>query len=168
MGMIMDTGGFRFDNTKASTLKTASELMSAGADYSRLINSLFFSQPLNFVRMEGELISKNLRTAFSGKYAWAYLSDEMLKEFGVEKKDTESLIDLLRQIQGVEIAAILYRKDDGFKISLRSKNKEYSVGKVARSLNGGGHELAAGGFIRAADVSEAEKILLDRIGELLN
>jgi len=167
MGIVMDTGGFRFDNTKASTLKTASELMAAGADYSRLINALFFSQPFNFVRMEAELISKKLRTAFSGRYAWAYLSDEILAEFGVEKKDTEMLIDSLRQIQGVEIAAIFYRKDDGFKISLRSKNQKYSVAKVARALNGGGHELAAGAFIKAEEVSKAEKILKDRIGELL-
>ncbi|HBC86312.1 MAG TPA: hypothetical protein DCZ94_05085 [Lentisphaeria bacterium] len=167
IGIIMDTGGFRFDNTKALTLKAASELLVAGADYPRVINAMFFSQPLNFVKMEAELVSKHMKTAFSGKYAWAYLSDELLTEHGIEKKDTETLIDLLRQIQGVEIAAVFYRKDDGFKISLRSKNKKYPVAKIARTLGGGGHELAAGAFIKAAEISEAEKILQDRVGEML-
>ena len=167
MGMIMDTGGFRFDNTRASTLKTASELMAAGADYSRLINALFFSQPLSFVRMEAELISKNLRTAFSGRYAWAYLSDDMLKTYGVDKKDTEMLIDSIRQIDGVEIAVVFYRKDDGFKISMRSKNKKYSVAKIARALNGGGHELAAGGFMKTDNISEAENTVLSHVSAIL-
>jgi phosphoesterase RecJ-like protein len=167
IGLVMDTGGFRFDNTKASTFSTASEIMSMGADYPRIINSMFFSQPLGFVALEGELISKELRTSCGGRYAWAYLSDEMLAKHKVEKKDTETLIDSIRKIEGVEIAAVFYRKDDGFKFSLRSKNRNFSVAKIARALNGGGHELAAGGFIRTSDISEAEKILLSHVSEIL-
>ncbi len=167
IGLLMDTGGFRYDNTKSATFRTASDITAIGVDYSGIINSMFFSQPLNFIRMEAELVSKNLRTAFSGKYAWAYLSDEILAANSVDKKDTETVIESLRQIQDVVIAAILYRKDDGFKISLRSKDKKYPVANIARFLNGGGHELAAGGFIRTSDVAEAEKILLSKVGEIL-
>jgi len=145
----------------------ASELMSLGAGYSRIINAMFFSQPMKIVKMEAELVAMHMKTAFSGKYAWAYVSDEFLKEHGVDKKDTETVIDSIRQIDGVEIAVVIYNKDDGFKISLRSKDRRYPVAKIARSLDGGGHELAAGCFIKASDVVEAEKILLAKVAELL-
>lgn len=167
IGIVMDTGGFRFDNTKPSTFNAASELLALGADYPRIINTMFFSQPLSFIRMEAELVLKHMKIDCAGRYAWAYLSDEMLKAYGVEKKDTEMLIDALRQIDGVEIAVIFYRKDDGFKISMRSKNKKYSVAKIARSLNGGGHELAAGAFIKTDSISEAENALLSHVSEML-
>ncbi len=167
MGIVMDTGGFRFENTKSSTLVTASELMVLKADYSRIITAMFFSQPLNIVKMEAEVVSRHMKTEFSGRYAWAYVSDEILKEHGVEKKDTETVIDQIRQIHGVEIAIVIYRKDDGFKISLRSKDIRYPVAKIARALGGGGHELAAGAFIKTAEIAEVEKILLDHVGRLL-
>lgn len=167
IGIVMDTGGFRFDNTKPSTFNAASELLALGADYPRIINTMFFSQPLSFIRMEAELVLKHMKIDCAGRYAWAYLSDEMLKAYGVEKKDTEMLIDALRQIDGVEIAVIFYRKDDGFKISMRSKNKKYSVAKIARLLNGGGHELAAGAFIKTESISEAENTLLSHVSDML-
>ena len=167
IGIVMDTGGFRFENTKPSTFNAASSLLELDADYPRIINTMFFSRPLSFVKMEAELVLKHVKTACSGRYAWAYLSDEILKEYGVDKKDTEMLIDSLRQIGGVEIVAVFYRKDDGFKISMRSKNKKYSVAKIARSLNGGGHELAAGGFIKTDNISEAENILLSHVSGIL-
>ena len=166
-GIVMDTGGFRFDNTKPSTFNAASELLALGADYPKIICTMFFSQPLNFIRMEAELVLKHVKTACSGRYAWAYLSDDMLKAHGVDKKDTEMLIDSLRKIEGVEIAAVFYRKDDGFKISMRSKNKNYSVAKIARILDGGGHELAAGAFIKTDKISEAEDTVLSHVSKML-
>ncbi|MFA6293822.1 MAG: bifunctional oligoribonuclease/PAP phosphatase NrnA [Victivallales bacterium] len=167
IGIVMDTGGFRFDNTKPSTFNAASELLALGAEYPRIINAMFFSQPLNFIRMEAELVLNHLKTACSGQYAWVYLSDEILKTYGVDKKDTEMLIDAIRKIEGVEIAVVFYKKDDGFKISMRSKNKKYSVAKIARALNGGGHELAAGGFIKTDRISEAENTLLSHVAGML-
>lgn len=167
IGIVMDTGGFRFDNTKPSTFNAASELLALGADYPRIINTMFFSQPLSFIKMEAELVLKHMKIDCAGRYAWAYLSDEMLKAYGVEKKDTEMLIDALRQIDGVEIAVVFYRKDDGFKISMRSKNKKYSVAKIARFLNGGGHELAAGAFIKTDSIAEAENIILSHVSGML-
>ena len=167
IGIVMDTGGFRFDNTKPSTFNAASGLLALGADYPRIINAMFFSQPLNFIRMEAELVLKHLKTACSGHYAWVYLNDEILETYGVGKKDTEMLIDAIRQIEGVEIAVVFYKKDDGFKISMRSKNKKYSVAKIARVLNGGGHELAAGGFIKTDKISEAENTVLSHVSRML-
>lgn len=162
-GIIMDTGGFRFDNTSPAVLKCAAELLSLGADYSNIIRMMFFSKPENFAKMEADIVSHHLQTACEGAYAWFYLSDELLDNYEISEKDTESLIDLIRAIKGFEIVAIFRKKDAGFRFSLRSKNKKYSVGKIARLLNGGGHELAAGGLIQADSIDEAEQIMLEHV-----
>ena len=168
LGIITDSGCFRFDNTSADTLRTAAELMELGADHHRIIVSVFSSRPENLVRLEAELGSKHLKTAFGGKFAWMYLDPEVLKQFGVDIRNTESLIELPRNIAGVELAATLRPEKDGFKLSLRAKNAPYSAGRIARRLNGGGHEMAAGGFIPADNLRTAEQILLQQVEMELN
>jgi phosphoesterase RecJ-like protein len=158
-GLIMDTGGFRFQNTSPAALRSGAELLEAGADYSEIINSMFFSKPANLAKMEAEIISYHLKTGCDGRFGWFYLSEDLLDSFDIDETDTEGLIDLIRSIKDFEIVAILRQKQGGYRISLRSKHSRYSVGKVARKLNGGGHELAAGGFIPSDTIEEAESIL---------
>jgi nanoRNase/pAp phosphatase (c-di-AMP/oligoRNAs hydrolase) len=62
----------------------------------------------------------------------------------------------------------MQRRDDGFKISLRSKDSRYSVGAIARKLNGGGHELAAGCIIKSCSLENAGNILLSYVKRTLN
>lgn len=163
IGIVMDTGGFRFDNTTPAVFNISAELLKSGAEYSKIINEMFFSKPLAFARLEAELLQRHLHTACSGRYIWIYLTEEILKSHGVLKKETEGLIDILRMLRGVDIVCIFHKEDKGFHFSLRSKNTKYSVGKIARSLNGGGHELAAGGFIKTGAITEAEKIMLSYV-----
>jgi len=165
-GLIMDTGGFRFQNTSPGALRYGAELLEAGADYTNIINSMFFSKPADLAKMEAEIISYHLKTGCNGRFAWFFLSEELLDSFDIIEKDTEGLIDLIRSIKGFEIVAIMRQKGNGFRISLRSKHAQYSVGQVARKLNGGGHELAAGGFIPVETLEEAEEILEQEIEEL--
>ena len=166
-GIIMDTGGFRFDNTTPAVLTCASKLLTMGADYSNIIKAMFFSKPVDFAKMEADILLHHLETACDAQYAWFYLSDELLHAYDVKEKDTEGLIDIIRAIKGFEIVAIFKKKDEGFRFSLRSKNKKYSVGQIARQLNGGGHELAAGGMIKANSIDEAEKVMLEYVKEIL-
>lgn len=166
-GIIMDTGGFRFDNTSPAILKCAAELLELGADYSNIIKLMFFSKPANFAKMEADILLHHLETACNNQYAWFFLSDELLSSYEIKEKDSEGLIDLIRAIKGFEIVAIFKKKDEGFRFSLRSKNKKYSVGQIARKLNGGGHELAAGGMIQTNSIDEAERIMLEHVKEVL-
>lgn len=167
VGILMDTGCFRFANTSPSVFNTASALLKCGIDYQKLINNLFFSKSLKLIQLESELVLQHLKTSFSGRFAWFYMSDKLLEDHKLNKKDTEDIIECLRAVKGVEIAAVIYKKKDGFKFSLRSKNAAYSVGRVARKLNGGGHEMAAAGFIKSENVNEVENMLLKEIKELL-
>jgi phosphoesterase RecJ-like protein len=167
LGIVMDTGCFRFDNTSPEIFKTAADLLSLGADHHEIIRKMYFSKPLSYMRFNADLVLNDLKTEFNGAYAQLYLEDETLLKYGVNIKDIEGLIDSARMIDTVKIAAIIYKKGDGFKISLRSKQKDISVGEIAREFDGGGHEMAAGGFIKAKTLEEAEKLLLEKVEKKL-
>lgn len=165
LGIASDTGCFRFDNTTPRTFQTASALLELGASHHRVVDRLYFSRPFNMASFEAELFTSCLKTAFNGHFAWFLIPDMLLKKYRVNLRNTENLIENLRSIDGVKVAALI--KPGGspgiFKISLRSKVPSVSVGKIARSLNGGGHELAAGCTIFTTDAATAENILLKHV-----
>lgn len=60
------------------------------------------------------------------------------------EEDCSNLVVNTMLLDGVKIGIIFEEKSDGLvKISLRSRNG-YNVGKIAASLGGGGHIMAAG------------------------
>jgi phosphoesterase RecJ-like protein len=165
-GLVMDTGCFRFDNTTPQAMNAGAELLSKGADYHGIIKNMFFSSPIHYLKFQADIVLNHLNLDCDGRYAWVYLPAELLEKYQISIKNIEGLIDIIRSVAGVEIAALIIEKDNGFKFSLRSKNKNYSVGAIARSLNGGGHELAAGGFIECSNSTEAATTLSNHIKAL--
>ena len=168
LGIVMDTGGFRFDNTSPGVMRHAAELLELKADYHNIINAMFFSTPPAQLQFQSELISKHLKRACDNRLAWFYVPPELVEKYNVNMRNTEGLIESLRAIRGAEIVVIMQKHDMGFKISMRSKNPKYSVGSIARKLNGGGHEMAAGGLIKASSLENAEKILITHVEGVLN
>ncbi len=167
-GIMTDTGCFRFSNTGGKTLRTAGTLLDHGARLEFIANNVFFSKPLNCASFEADLISTRLRLACGGKFAYAYIDDELLKKHSFTLSEDEGVIDTLREIEGVVIAMLAFRNAKGeFKLSLRSKEHDFPVGPLARKFGGGGHEMAAGATIRAENFSEVETLILDEITLLL-
>ena len=96
------------------------------------------------------------------------VNHDLLKKYEVDLRNTEQVIESLRAIDGVVVAAVIRKEKEGFKVSLRSKARQISVGRIARRLNGGGHEMAAGCSISAPTIEEAEKILANNVEMELN
>ncbi|HJO94056.1 MAG TPA: bifunctional oligoribonuclease/PAP phosphatase NrnA [Victivallales bacterium] len=167
MGILLDSGGLRFDNTTATVLRKVAELIDLGADYIPTIKSMYFTKPLKMMNLEADIILNELKMAFDNKFAYLYLSKELLKKHNVTAKDTEGLIDYYRTIDGLIIAATLVKHNNGFRVSMRSNYAEYPVSEIAKILSGGGHKLAAGCFIPADNFETAETILKNYVEKLL-
>jgi len=166
-GIIMDTGGFKFDNTSPEALEAAARLLELGADHHLIIERMFFSKPLSHVTLESDVMLNHLKTGLDGRYAWFFLSPDLIRKHSIDLKDTEGLIDCVRQLDGVKVAALFYLREDGVKFSMRSKDTSVSVGAIARRHNGGGHELAAGGIIKGLAFEAAEKVIFDEVASVL-
>ncbi|HEX4086172.1 MAG TPA: bifunctional oligoribonuclease/PAP phosphatase NrnA [Chthoniobacteraceae bacterium] len=151
-----DTGSFQYPNTTARTYEIAADLIRAGVKVGDLSQKMYESHPLRRVYLLRALLNV-LKIACEGRAASFALTQKMSDELGVVPDDNEGLIDTIRGIEGVVVAAFIEELagDGKVRISLRSKDPRVDVCKICKLFGGGGHTLAAGARIRGA-VEEVE------------
>jgi len=159
MGLVTDTGGFRFDNTGAATFRSAAHLLERGASLNKVMNRVFFNKPYRQQLFEAELLSRCFHWAANGRMAWASVTPELLAKYDFNLNNAEGVIDQLRCIAGAEVVAIISRRDQGYRVSLRSKNPAVPVVELAHKYHGGGHAMAAGMTVEAPDFAAVEALL---------
>jgi len=168
LGIMRDTGGFRFQNTDPRTLKLTAKLMELGADYHGLTHKIFFSQDLNRLKFISYVINNKLNFTSKGRVLHCILEDEEFSSFDVHKKDMEGLIDSIRAIKGVIITCIFTYWNEQVKLSLRSCDENYPVDEIAHKIGGGGHRLAAGAKVNGTSFIPAVSQFLSITGEMFN
>jgi phosphoesterase RecJ-like protein len=141
--IAMDTGWFHHPNTHPSTLRTAAELVEAGAEIDAIYRLLFERNTLGRLRMMGETLS-NLRTDMGGRIAYAAVTRDDFERTGAIPPDTEDLVDFTVSIRGVEVGLLFIEQmRGGIKMSIRSRTG-LDCAKVVSAFGGGGHKAAAG------------------------
>ena len=93
-----------------------------------------------------------------GKIAFTYITKEEDERIGVEPGDHDGIVEIGRNIEGVEVSIFLREKEKGFKASLRS-NDYANVSEVCLMFGGGGHIKAAGATINLP-LEEAKKAII--------
>ena len=167
LGIVTDTGSFRFSNTDSRTLRIAADLLEYGAKSDKVINTAFFSKKEKQQKFEADMVLNCVKREFDGRYIYACLTQEMFEKYNFDMKDGEGVIEFLREIEGGVIASLIYPKNNTVKVSLRSKDARYPVGPVARYFNGGGHEMASGITFENMSVEDVAAALKEKIGEIL-
>lgn len=146
-GIITDTGGFQWGGVTPETFEFAAELIRKGAKIKEICRIALRKKSKVHCELE-KLIYNRLEYFEDGKIALAYLTLEDYNNLNTEMGDDEGLVEMLRDIEGVEVAVLLKEKEgaNGFKVSLRS-HETVNVSDIALLLGGGGHRGAAGCFI---------------------
>jgi len=140
--IMTDTGGFVHSNTTADVLQTSAELMDLGADKNEITEKIFANKRFAATRLVGAALA-SARLENDGKYCWSIVDDKMLAEYGADGEDTEEIIQHLRAVEGVDVAALFKAYDGDIRVSLRG-NGRVNVQSAAGRLNGGGHFRASG------------------------
>ena len=151
-----DSGCFRYSNTTPETHRIAADLIALGADAAEINRRLFDVKSAEVLRAEGYTAS-HINRSKDGKIAWAVVSNAVRDGLGLLDEHFESAIDVVRTLEGVEIAMCVKENRDGkFKVSFRSTGLD--VASVAETLGGGGHVRAAGCSLTAGSAEEAASI----------
>lgn len=165
-GINADTGGFRYSNTTSQTHLRAAELLSQGIDGTAVNRHLYEDRSLSEIAAL-RLALTQMRLCFDGRVAVVSFSAAMLQENGLKDTDLDSVVNLLRSIHGVGIAAVLKpRGEELYKVSMRSKG-QYTVNEICAALGGGGHACAAGCTVSAKTSQAAEQLVLGQIAKAL-
>lgn len=142
IGILTDTGAFRFSKTSARTFQIAAALARAGADPHALANAYYDNVHPDTVRMTGEVLN-NLRFELGGRLVWSEITRAMYERLGGVERQPEQLASQMRSIRGVEVAVLFHEMDGSGRASLRSHGR-IDVSAAAHELGGGGHPSAAG------------------------
>jgi len=102
---------------------------------------------------------------FMDNKVFAVSSKEKVSEFGVQMGDSEHVVNILRDLEGIEVSMLLKEYDNGeYKVSMRSKGID--VSKVARANGGGGHANASGFSIFDDNLESAANKARDILKEI--
>jgi phosphoesterase RecJ-like protein len=147
VGLITDTGKFMYENTNAHTHRVAAELIEAGVNVDDTYRRLYEHVPIEKLRLLSRALD-GISSHCDGRLAISYISAADYEATGAGEEMTEGLIDHLRSIEGVKVAAVIRdlgsRGRSARKVSLRSSAGDVDVSAIARLNGGGGHKRAAG------------------------
>ncbi|MGI5939502.1 MAG: DHH family phosphoesterase [Thermoleophilia bacterium] len=169
LGLLTDTGRFQYSNTTAAAHRMAASLIDVGLDVNYISRMVYEQTPLPKLLLLRQALSR-IDLHLGGLLVTAWVSRGDFAEAGAEDSHTEGIIDQLRCLQGVRVAAFLKeRNHDGrteYKVSLRSTDGTVDVAHIANKQGGGGH-IRAAGFTYPGDLTEAIKWLQQEVAAQL-
>jgi phosphoesterase RecJ-like protein len=171
VGLVTDTGRFQYRTTSPDSLRLAARLVEAGADVHRIFELVFETQPMDKKRLLGRVL-ENMQPYHGGRLLLSYVTRDDLALVSGDEATTEGLIDDLREVEGVQVAALIREQialPDGTitpnRVSLRSRGS-IDVSRIARASGGGGHKQAAG-FSHPGTIEQIRDFIVAEVGSML-
>ena len=144
-GIMTDTGQFKYNNTTQNVHFVTASLMELGADIAKVGSLIYDTYSFDRLKFLGFALSQRLTFLPDLHTAYFAISASDLKRFNSKTGDTEGLVNYALSLENAVLGALIIEREDGIRISLRSKGS-FSVNDFARKhYEGGGHKNAAGG-----------------------
>jgi bifunctional oligoribonuclease and PAP phosphatase NrnA len=162
IGVYSDSGGF-VNRNALGALEDAQRLLKKGANYLEIVEKLN-SISLRMKKYNAYLVN-NLETRKN--IGWTYLSEEKVREFGLNLSEVRQGIRELRNIRELDIVFTISEVEEGMKISFRSSG-DIDVSLFANELGGGGHKGAASASLKDISMEEAKDKVLEVIDRVID
>ena len=156
-GIITDTGGFKYSGVTAETFEFVAWLLNKGVNVSKIYRQVLqVKTKANFELHR--IASDRIEFLEDGKIAFTYITEEDEQKVGAQNGDHEGIVEVGRDVEGVEVSIFVRQTEKGCKVSLRS-NDYVNVSDVCLMFGGGGHQKAAGALIQGSIEQVKEKLL---------
>lgn len=152
LGIVSDTGTFRFGNTSKEVLYAAGDLIDVGVPYVELIDRMRWRHRDHYTMLA--MVMATVRFDLGGLMVSLRQTAEMRARLGQSEDDSSDFVNVVRDAEGTKVAVFLREVDDDVKVSVRSRDG-VSAQSICRALGGGGHVSAAGARLRGTSIDEA-------------
>lgn len=142
-GISFDTGHFHHDSTAPSTFRAAAWLTECGADVRAVYTLMYERRSEASLRLWARAVG-GARSVAGGRALLASVTSQDYEATGAGPDETEGVVDSLRGVDGVEVAALVKEQPDGARTRVSLRSETVDVSAVAALHGGGGHRLAAG------------------------
>lgn len=145
LGIMTDTGSFRFSSVTSRTHELLALLLKSGVKQAQVHEQTFDNVRLDQLKLRSYILAERLEILEKYGVAIISVTQDEKDRFHYVKGDTEGLVNVALAIEGIKMAAFFAENDEMVKISFRSKG-EIPVNLISSDhFNGGGHKNAAGG-----------------------
>ena len=146
LGILTDTGSFRFSSVAPRTHEIIAKILAAGVEHHLIHEALNDNNTESRLRLQGYAMCEKLEVLTDYSVGIISLSKEELAKYNYKKGDTDSLANLVLSIRGMKAAIVFTERDGIMKISFRSKGENHVNVLAGEHFNGGGHANASGGM----------------------
>lgn len=164
-GIITDSGGFRYNTVDDETFEFAANMLDVGVNISDIYYRTFDVKTKAQFELS-TIATSRLEFYSNDRIALTYVTREDLEKVGAKTGDHEGIVNVGRNIEGVDVSIFLREDDDGtYKVSLRS-NDNVNVSDIAEVFGGGGHDRAAGCSIKLSLESAIKRLVKETVKKL--
>lgn len=156
--LVTDSGAFGFSSVTGETMRIAGELLDLGVQGHKIVE--YFMQDVTpaVFALKTRVLSK-AEFFEGGSIGYIHFNAEDFEETGTSISDTTGIINSIRQVEGVHIAASVTIASGGeYKVSFRTDERA-DANRIASVFGGGGHARAAGCRIFGSYEEVKEKVL---------
>ncbi|MBP3059331.1 bifunctional oligoribonuclease/PAP phosphatase NrnA [Texas Phoenix palm phytoplasma] len=153
VGMVTDTGNFRFERVNEKTLRIASELLSYGINIFEIDKKINI-QSLNILRYQGYVLNN-----FIAEKGFIYFKTTIseVEKFNLTIEKAFSIVNVLNNVENYPVWAFIIQLSNGnWKLSIRSLGPK--IDDIANKFGGGGHFRACGVIVKTKE--EVDKIII--------
>jgi phosphoesterase RecJ-like protein len=140
VGLVTDTGRFRFDSVVGHTMEIAGFLLDKGVKVDE-VDNLLSVETLKTLKLKGYTLL-NFETTDAG-FAYIKMTRDVIEKYGVTDDEAANMVGNLAGIEGFPVWG-LFIEYPGNDIRIRIRSRGPEVQTLAARWNGGGHAKAAG------------------------
>ena len=165
VAVMTDTGCFKYSNTDTYCHSIAIECLENGVNTNYIYQKIYENSSRKRVSVLAEMIS-NISYELKGKFAWSYITKDIMVKHNASKEDLEGFPDFIRSISGVEAALMIFEIDENLcRMNFRSKGN-IIVNNIAKSFNGGGHAFASGAVLHEP-IERAKNTIINKTKKMI-
>ncbi|MGL4948928.1 MAG: DHH family phosphoesterase [Anaeroplasmataceae bacterium] len=162
VGILTDTGRFKYDNVTSKTHILTGFLLDYGVSPLYIDNNLSVDT-FETLKLKGYVLS-NFKLS-KHKFAYIVISREIIEKYNVTDEQAASLVNTIASLKKVYVwALIIQYKNMDIKVRLRSKGPDINL--LAAKYNGGGHPKASGASLENFDqlddfINDVDNLLIE-------
>lgn len=161
LGMVTDSGRFRFEGVTGETMRLAGALLDCGVDAENLFANLYVEE-FETLKLKS-FVYDNIKITPNG-VAYVYMDESSQERFNLTLEAASNVVSELSNIRGSLIwVAFIYNKSKN-NIRVRLRSRFLGINDLAKNYHGGGHNMAAGATVYSEEemqelINDADKLL---------
>ncbi len=165
VGIMTDTGSFRFENTSVYTHRAISDLMKFRFSVTDVYRKIYESIPPDDFKEFAGLVSQ-FSVLFGGRVVYLDLPKKIASRFSEDFDLRGAIFKFLRPMKGAEVFMIFTEiSPRETRVNFRSSSR-VDVARLAQYFNGGGHKRASGCTIEG-DIPRSRGKIIQQLRRIL-